>query len=147
MIKRKILIASLLSLGIVIFIANAENTFSQEASMIKIWSKKEGMSRGIHADPLVLTVKKNTIVVWLNGVKDEEIQISFEEGKTCRDVTADSNLKNPGFFMDSKGCYVASFLPYGSTSMLQFPETGEFDYRVLTKDDTMSTNGRIVVKP
>lgn len=147
MTKRKILIASILSLGIVIFIANAENTFSQEASMVKIWGKKEGMSRGIHADPLVLTVKKNTIVVWMNGVKDKELQIVFEEGKTCRDVTANPDLKQPGFFMDSKGCYVASFLPYLSTSALQFPETGEFDYRVLTKDDAMSTNGRIVVKP
>lgn len=145
--KRLFLAVTVLALGLGMLLASAGNTCAGEAEIVKVWATSEGDSKGIHADPPVLKVRKNTIVVWMNGVVGKEIQISFEEGKTCRDVTINPNLKRPGFFMDSKGCYNTSFLPYASTSTLQFPETGDFDYSVLTSDGTMSGKGQIVVLP
>jgi len=145
--KRLFLIVTVLAVGLGMLLANAGNTCAGDAEIVKIWASSEGGSKGIRADPPVLTVKKNAIVVWMNGVQDKEVQIVFEEGKTCRDVTANPNLKHPGFFMDSKSCYVTSFLPYSSTSTLQFPKAGDFDYSVLTSDNTMSAKGKIVVKP
>ena len=91
------------------------------------------------------TVTKDTIVVWLSGVPDIEVQIVFEEGKTCRDVTANPNLKVPGFFLDSKNCYVTSFLPYAATTTLQFVEAGTYEYEVVNADGKLKTKGKIVV--
>lgn len=128
-------------------VANAGDTLAGEAEIVKIWAASEGDQKGIHADPAVLNVKKNTIVVWMNGVANKEVQVVFEDGKTCRDVTANPNIKQPGFFMDSKSCYVTSFLPYASTSTLQFPEAGDFEYKVMSIDGTLSAKGKIVVTP
>jgi hypothetical protein len=145
--KRLFLIVMVLAVGLGILLAKAGNTFAVEGAIVKIWAEEEGTAKGMHADPPVLTVKKNTIVIWMNGVPGKEIQIVFEEGKTCRDITANPNLEHPGFFMDSKNCYVTSFLPYTETSTLQFPEAGGFDYTVLTNDNALTAKGRIVVEP
>ncbi len=144
--KRLFLFVAVLAVSLGMLLTNAVNIFAGEAAIVKIWAKTEGATKGIRVDPLALTVEKNTIVVWMNGIQDKEVQIVFEEGKTCRDVTANPNLKEPGFFMDSRGCYVTSFLPYASTSTLQFPEVGSFDYMVMTSDGTMSGKGKILVK-
>ncbi len=146
--KKKIFfIATCLAVGFGLLLANAGNTFATDAEIVRIWAATEGASKGLHADPPVLTVKKDTIVVWMNGVEEKEVQVVFEEGKTCRDVTVNPNEKHPGFFMDSKNCYVTSFLPYTNTSTLQFPEAGEFNYMVLTSDGTMTAKGKVVVEP
>lgn len=144
--KRLFLIGSVLAVGLGMLLSTAADIFAQEAAIVKIWAKTEGETKGIRVDPSLLTIEKNTIVVWMNGVPDTEVQIVFQEGKTCRDITANPNLKQPGFFLDSKGCYSTTFLPYTETSTLQFPEVGSFDYKVVTADGTMSSKGIIVVK-
>jgi len=144
--KRLFLTVSVLAVGLGMLLANTADIFAQEAAIVKIWTKTEGETKGIRVDPPLLTIEKNTIVVWVNGVPDTEVQIVFEEGKTCRDVTANPNLKHPGFFLDSKGCYSTSFLPYTETSTLQFPQVGSFEYKVVTTDGAMSGKGIIAVK-
>ena len=144
--KRLFLIVTFFAVVLGMLLVNAIDSFAGEAAIVKIWAKTEGASEKLHVDPLSLTVEKNTIVVWMNGIQDKEIQIVFEEGKTCRDVTANPNLKKPGFFMDSRGCYHTTYLPYTSTSTLQFPEVGSFDYTVITSDGTMSGKGKVLVK-
>ncbi len=117
-----------------------------DAVLVKIQPEfKDGMVTGFNVDPQTINIKHNTIVVWMNGVQGKEVQIVFEEGKTCRDVSANPNLKMPGFFMDSKNCYVTSYLPYATTSILQFVDAGEFDYEVVTEDLKMKAEGKIKV--
>lgn len=121
---------------------------STEAKLVKIGPDYEGNSnklKGFHLDPATLYIRKKTVVVWLNGVPVKEIQVVFNEGKTCRDVTANPNLKIPGFFLDSSNCYVTSFLPYLATTTLQFVDVGTYKYKVTTEDGKMTAEGKIIV--
>ncbi len=118
-----------------------------EAHLVKIQPEIKGEDiKGLYADPPTLYVQKDSIVVWMSGINGKEVQVVFNEGKTCRDVTANPNLKFPGFFMDSKNCYVTSFLPYCATSTLQFPEAGTFTYKIVTVGGDMEAEGKIIVK-
>ena len=146
--KRLFLIFTVLAICIGLFLANAKNAYTEEAALVKIWAQKKGASKRMpmRTDPPTLNIEKDTIVIWMNGVAGKEIQIVFEDGKTCRDVTANTSLKQPGFFMDAKNCYVTSYLPYTSTSALQFPEAGNFGYIVVLEDGTVAAKGKIMVK-
>lgn len=137
----------LLTMVMVIFaVGPAIAQTAKDAVLVKIEPDlKDDKVTGLFIDPATLYTKKNTIIVWMSGVPDIEVQIVFEEGKTCRDVTANPNLKMPGFFLDSKSCYVTSFIPYMSTSTLQFAELGTYEYLVITEDGTMKAKGKIVV--
>ena len=137
----------LLAVTMMMFIAGpAIAETSTSAALVKIEPKnKDGKLAGFLIDPATRYVTKDTIVVWLSGVPDIEVQIVFEEGKTCRDVTANPNLKVPGFFLDSKNCYVTSFLPYAATTTLQFVEVGTYEYEVVNTDGKLKTKGKIVV--
>lgn len=124
---------------------NCENL--SDAKLIKIMPLlKENKITGFYLSPQVMDVKKDTIVVWLNGAPNE-IQVVFSEGKTCRDVTINPHVKQPGFFLDAKSCYTTSFLPYGATTTLQFVELGSYDYEVTTEDGKITTKGKIIVRP
>ena len=79
--KKLFLIVSVFAVGLGMLLASVENTFAIEGAIVKIWAKGEGTAKGMHADPPVLTVKKDTVVVWMNGVEDKEIQIVFEAGE------------------------------------------------------------------
>lgn len=137
----------LLAVTMMMFIAGPAiaQTYTS-AALVKIEPVNEGDKlTGFLIDPATQYVKKNAIVVWLSGVPYTEVQIVFEEGKTCRDVTANPKTKLPGFFLDSRNCYVTSFLPYMSTTTLQFAEVGTYEYEVVTDDGKMKTKGKIVV--
>jgi len=137
----------LLAVTMMMFIAGpAIAQSSTSAALVKVEANnKDGKLSGFLIDPVTRYVTKNTIVVWLSGVPEIEIQIVFEEGKTCRDVTANPNMKIPGFFLDSRSCYVTSFLPYAGTTTLQFVEVGTYEYQVVTEDGKIKTKGKIVV--
>lgn len=143
----------LIALAMVMFLVNPaiaqrDRQQAADAHMVKIMpDMKEDKLKGFYLNPQVLNAKQNNIVVWMNGVFDKEVQVVFQEGKTCRDVTANPNLKMPGFFLDSKSCYVTSFLPYSMTSTLQFINVGTYDYEVISEDGTMTAKGKIIVRP
>jgi len=145
--KNLFLFFTVIAVSLAISIANTRPVVAIEGALVKVMPIEEGGKKSMQVDPYVLTVKKNTIVVWMNGIEDQEIQIIFKEGKICRDITANPNQQYPGFFMNAKNCYVTSFLPYMETSTLQFPEEGHFDYSVATKDDSMKATGSIDVVP
>jgi len=110
-------------------------------------SAQEKKVIGFHLDPSVSKIKKNTLVVWMNGVEGKELQVVFEDGKTCKDVTADPKLIRdvPSFFLDARGCYSTTYLPYSATTVLQFIHSGKYDYLVQTEDGKMSVKGKIEV--
>ncbi len=142
-------VVGIILLGAALGIFLAGPAIAQGASdsiLVKIQPElKDDKVIGFNIDPQTIHIKQNTIVIWMSGVQEKEVQIVFEEGKTCKDVTANPNLKHPGFFELSKNCYVTSFLPYASTSILQFVEAGEFDYEVVTEDLKMKAKGKIIV--
>ena len=116
--------------------------YAAEAKLVKIQPVGEDKLVGFYLDPPILQIEKNTIVVWLSGVKGNDIQVVFMEGKTCRDVTA-----NPGAFkLDDKSCYVTSFMGFGETSSLQFMESGTYSYYVATDTGNIKAKGTIVVR-
>ena len=78
----------------------------------------------------------------MNWVKARNVQIKFEDGKTCDDVT-DAPSK---FKMDIKGCYVTSWIKLGGTSSLRFNQAGTFKYSVERDDQGIKTLGTIVVR-
>lgn len=116
---------------------------AQDAKLIKIHGVGEGALAGIFIDPETAYVKKDTIVVWLSGVKDQEIKVEFADGKKCKSVTAYS----VGFDLDKeRWCYVTSYVPFAATSSLQFVDVGEYEYKVISKDGKVTATGKLVVE-
>jgi hypothetical protein len=112
-----------------------------EAQLIKIQPVGDRNVTGLHIDPSNLSISKNTIVIWMNGVPDREVQVVFENGKICKDVTV-----NPmRFKLDAKDCFVTTFIPFADTSSLQFPEAGTFNYTVQTEGAKLRSKGKIEV--
>jgi hypothetical protein len=125
-----------------VFVTNHGAAGAAEAQLVKIQPAGEGVLAGLYIDPPVLYIDKNTIVIWMNGVPQREVQVVFQEGKACKDVTI-----NPmGFGLDAVNCYVTSFIPYGDTSSLQFPEPGTFKYVVQTEGAKLRAKGVIEVR-
>jgi hypothetical protein len=102
--------------AILLFIS-AGSLFAENAGIIQI-GKAPGDSMDLLLSPPDLSVRKGTVVIWMNGIQDEEMQVIFKDGKACKDVSFSPEYK--GFSMDSKSCYVTSFIPYAATSSLQF---------------------------
>jgi len=141
----------LMTLGIAIGVFLDNQTFAEQkpvnAELVKIMPDFKGKTvQGFHVDPAITNIKKGTMVLWMNGVPGQEVQVIFEDGKTCRDISANPSQKFPGFFLDARSCYVTSFLPYTGTSVLQFTEEGSYEYDVVTEDGKMNAKGQIVVK-
>jgi len=142
---KKLTVWVMLGAGIVSFLLflNIGRGIAFEAKLVKIVPLAEGA--GFYVDPPTINIKMDTVVVWLNGVRDKELKVVFQEGKTCMDVTANPNPDQPGFYLDADSCYVTSFVPYAATTMLQFPKMGTFDYKVVTKDGQTQAKGSIIV--
>lgn len=104
---------------------------------------EEGKLIGFFINPKNLEVEENTIVIWLSGIPGQEIQVIFEDGKTCKDVTAD-----PYYFQfdQETSCYVTNFIPYGATSSLRFPQSGVFRYVVKSQDGKMRFPAKLIVR-
>jgi hypothetical protein len=144
--KSRTLFAVAMTIALNLTLTNREIASATEAHLVRIWSVGGEEPLTLRIDPPVLQVDKNTIVLWMSGVKEEEIQIVFESGKVCRDVTANPNEKKPDFFLDAKNCYVTTLMPYADTSALEFPDAGTFEYIVQTNDGKTKAKGRIIVR-
>jgi hypothetical protein len=130
-------------------LTNYNMAMAAEAQLVKIQPVGDlNMDKltGLYIDPRTLYIDKNTIVVWMNGVPKQEVQVVFQDGKACRDVTANPMGSKLGFKLDAKECYVTSFIPYADTSSLQFPESGTFYYFVQNADATIIAKGKIEVR-
>lgn len=80
----------------------------------------------------------------MNGVIGQGIQVVFEEGKACKDVSL--SPKTSGFLLNAKSCYVTTFLSYAGTSSLKFTDTGTFEYTIVSEDGKVLTKGKIMVR-
>jgi hypothetical protein len=117
--------------------------FAQDSKLIKIHGVGEKALTGITLEPKTVNIKKNTIVVWLSGVEQQDIKIEFADGKKCKSVTAHAS----NFDLDTaRWCYVTSLVPFAATSTLQFVDVGKYDYKVVSKDGKVSASGQLIVK-
>jgi hypothetical protein len=148
--KRKFqlaIIGIMVMFGIGACLANLGTAVATEAQLVKIQPisdpLKEGSLSGLAIDPETLNIKKNTIVLWMNGVPQEEVQVIFEDGKACKDVTANPvRFEMPG----NSTCYVTTFIPFGDTSSLQFPQAGTFKYSIKNLKGNFKASGEIIVE-
>lgn len=127
----------------ILFFLSAGSLFAENASLIQI-GKAAGDSKDLLLSPPELSVQKGTVVIWMNGIQGEEMQVVFKDGKACKDVSFSPEYK--GFSLDSKSCYVTSFIPYAATSSLQFTEQGTFEYVVSNATGKISGKGKVTVK-
>lgn len=127
----------------ILFFLTAGSLFAENASIIQI-GKAAGETKDLTLSPPELFVQKGTVVIWMNGIQGEEIQVVFKDGKACKDVSFSPEYK--GFSLDSKSCFVTSFIPYAATSSLQFTEKGTFDYTVSNATGRISGKGKVTVQ-
>ena len=145
-IKGVLLVGTFFAVAVLVILTTRGISHAADATLVSIQPQGGDKVTGFLVDPETVTVKKNAIIVWMSGVPKIEIQVIFNEGKTCRDVTAITDQNNPGFYMNAKNCYVTNFLSYCATSTLQFPEAGSYEYTVVNEDGKMKAKGKIIVE-
>jgi hypothetical protein len=123
------------------------NVCAQEAMLIKIHGVGgDDALKGFFIDPDTAYIKKNTIVVWLDGVPQQDIKIEFADGKKCKSVTAYQTDFSLVDLDKARWCYVTSWVSFAATSSLQFTEAGEYHYKVISKDEKVVAAGKLIVE-
>ena len=132
-----IVLALVLSMGVWVLDQGALN--AGECRLIRIHGETGGQIP-FGLEPDTVYINKGSCLVWVNLAREKEVQVVFEEGKVCKDVT-----KAPvGFKMDANNCYVTNFIPFGATSSLLFDEEGVFKY--ILKAGKSKVAGKVVVR-
>ncbi|MBA3030753.1 MAG: hypothetical protein FP816_18340 [Desulfobacteraceae bacterium] len=122
------------------------NVCAQDAKLVKIHGVGGDTLKGFFIDPEVTYAKKNTIIVWLDGVAQQDIKIEFADGKKCKSVTAYQSDFNLVDLDKERWCYVTSWVSFAGTSSLQFTEVGEYSYKVISKDEKVIATGKLIVE-
>lgn len=143
MIDVKLIIRKVLVLASMLLILQSANLWAMDASIIRI-HKTNKAKGGLFIQPPILYMTKGNVVIWMSWVQDEDIQIVFEDGKRCMDVSYSPNKND--FSLNVKSCYVHNYLSYASTTSLKFLDTGTFEYSVHTKNKKEKTTGKIIVR-
>jgi hypothetical protein len=145
--SRRFFVAGLvlmMAVGLVLGIQG--NVCAQEAKLIKIHGVGGDSLKGFFIDPEITYLKKNSIVVWLDGVPQQDIKIEFADGKKCKSVTAFQSDFNLVDLDQDRWCYVTSWVSFAGTSSLQFTESGEYEYKVISKDEKVTATGKLIVE-
>lgn len=133
-----IAIACILIVGIML----PQQSNSQECRIITILGGATAQTQELILSAPSLVVQKGDCVVWFNRARANEVKVSFENGKTCQNLT-DAPF---GFKIDdAKDCYVTSWIPFGGTSSLRFVKKGALNYTVETAGG-IKTTGKILVQ-
>jgi hypothetical protein len=145
--SRNLIVAGLALLMVVgLTLGIQGNVCAQDAKLIKIHGVGGDTLKGFFIDPETTYLKKNTIVVWLDGVSQQDIKIEFADGKKCKSVTAFQSDFNLVDLDKDRWCYVTTWVSFAGTSSLQFTEKGEYNYKVISKDEKVVASGKLVVE-
>jgi plastocyanin len=101
---------------------------ASDARIVRIMGGDSYNVKGIRLEPEIITVSPGSVVIWNNWARAYEVKIIFEEGKVCDDVSD----AETGFKLDSKNCYVTTWIKLGGTTSLRFNEKGTYKYIVET---------------
>lgn len=126
-------------LGLTIFPMFQAAHAASEVRIIRLYADMIDGKKELYVEPNTSWVPKDTVVIWVNQARTDEVKVVFEEGKKCADVTSSAD----GFTMDAT-CFVTSWVPSGGTSSLRFVEAGIFNYMVETSDG-VKAKGKIIV--
>jgi len=113
---------------------------AQECRIVRLYGTAHPTTT-INIEPRIVQIAKGGCVVWSNWIREAEVQIVFEDGKKCDDMTDAAT----GFKLDAYNCYVTSFVTLGGTSSLRFNEEGKFYYEVKAGGGIREI-GKIIVK-
>lgn len=133
----------LVAIGILFLVAPTQ-LLAADASVVKVYNSSKDAGKMV-LDPPDLFVSTGTVVIWMNGFEGSELEVSFDEGKACQDVTV-SPAQSKWGLKKSNTCYVMSYIPYAATSSLKFTQAGTFKYTVTTMDGKAKVKGQIVVR-
>jgi hypothetical protein len=135
-----ILAAAILAVIIGLFYLSPDAA-AEEGSIIKIEAGGDKTPQAIAIRPQTLTVEKDTIVIWLNAVRDDELNILFDDGEQTKAATGNPS----GFDLTKNGVYAAKYLPFIATASLRFVKPGTYSYRVISQKNKFETLGTITV--
>lgn len=147
--KQVVIITALLFvLSSMLVLVDQKTINAEESQLVRIFggiaTGAGELSKPIRLEPPTMTISKGGVVVWLNWARSVEcVQVSFEEGKKCSDVT-----DAPTGFEMTGGCYVTSWITFGGTSSLRFNEPGMYTYTITAKTagEERKESGKILVK-
>lgn len=111
-----------------IALVNQGTANAADARIVRIMGGDSYNVKSIRLEPEILSVSPGSVVIWNNWARSYEVKIIFEDGKVCDDVSD----AETGFKMDSKNCYVTTWIKLGGTTSLRFNEKGIYKYTVET---------------
>ncbi|MFH0812894.1 MAG: hypothetical protein V2A69_08660 [Pseudomonadota bacterium] len=116
-----------------------QSTGAFDVRIIRLHKDTINGGKTIYIEPNTSWIPKDTVVIWVNQARPDEVKIMFEDGKQCADVTSSATAFNL-----EASCFVTSWIPSGGTSSLKFNEAGIFEY-IVEASDGVKAKGKIVV--
>jgi len=141
--KRVVIAVSIIFVFVVaIFLANQEPIYAQDIRNVRILGGSSHNFHRISIEPRTIRISKETVVVWSNWARANEVELVVQDNKKCQEVRE----VPAGFeFEPEKKCTVSQRIPCGKTSGLRFTERGTFGY-VVEAQGAEKAKGRIVVE-
>jgi len=141
-IKKVLAGGMIFAFTIAMFLANQEGIRAQDIRTIRILGGSSHNFHRIRIEPQTIQVSEETVVVWNNWARTNEVELVVEDTKKCQEVKEVST----GFeFEPEKKCSVTERIPCGETSSLRFTERGTFEY-VIKAQGADSAKGLVVVE-
>jgi len=123
-----------------LLLADSGAVGAQDCRIIRLYGTAHPMTT-INIEPRIVHIEKGDCIIWSNWIREAEVEIVFEDGKKCDDMTDAAT----GFKLDAYNCYITSFVALGGTSSLRFNEAGSFYYEVKGGGGVREI-GKVVVK-
>lgn len=114
-----------------------------ECRVVRIYGGAgETIQPGLRVESDQLLIRKGTCVIWLNWARFPEVNLAFEKGKRCMEVTQSRD----DFKLDTNlDCLTTNLIGLGHTASLRFMEAGTYKYTI-TGTKSEKINGEIIVR-
>ncbi|MFO7964358.1 MAG: hypothetical protein R6U50_10590 [Desulfobacterales bacterium] len=129
-----------IALYVVLLCGLAAEAAAQEGKIITIKTAAAEANAIVQLEPVELTISKNSVVIWLNAIKDQDVNISLSAEERPDAAFSDAM----GFSLED-GMYTAKYLPFIATASLRFVKEGVYTYRVELSNGKKKAHGTIKV--
>lgn len=118
---------------------------AQMCQVIRIDQTKGGGSTRIEIAPEKITIPVGTCTVWINWVKNKEVQVSFRENaKHCILSSGSASGFQEMELKGGESCYISDTLPLGKSASLLWDKPGLFKYTLEFAGHDHNTTGPVV---